>query len=133
MLTPVLIRLEYSEAGIFEDRATQMVLNRDFPVPDFRVINCDGILRITTERLSLEYDTSLPFYESSLIIKLLGNLSPYSNVWRFGQKSRDLGGTARSLDAADGEIPLEQGLLSRDGFSVIDDSNSLVISDNGWI
>ena len=34
MLTDVLVRLEYSEDGIFEDRATQMVINRDFPNRD---------------------------------------------------------------------------------------------------
>ncbi len=34
MLTTALIRFEYSEDGGFEDRATQMVCNRDFPVPD---------------------------------------------------------------------------------------------------
>ena len=37
MLTTALIRFEYSEDGGFEDRATQMVCNRDFPVPEFRV------------------------------------------------------------------------------------------------
>ena len=30
-LTEALVRLEYSEDGIFEDRATQVVLNRNFP------------------------------------------------------------------------------------------------------
>lgn len=30
MLTEGLVRLEYSEDGIFEDRATQTVINRDF-------------------------------------------------------------------------------------------------------
>ena len=35
MLTTALIRFEYSEDGGFEDRATQMVCNRDFPVQEF--------------------------------------------------------------------------------------------------
>ena len=33
ILTPSLVRLEYSELGDFEDRATQTVINRDFIVP----------------------------------------------------------------------------------------------------
>ena len=33
-LTEGLLRLEYSEDGVFEDRATQMVFFRDFPVMD---------------------------------------------------------------------------------------------------
>ena len=34
LLTEGLLRLEYSEDGVFEDRATQMVFFRDFPVMD---------------------------------------------------------------------------------------------------
>ena len=36
VLTPWLLRLEYNENGIFEDRPTQCVWNRSFPVPSFR-------------------------------------------------------------------------------------------------
>ena len=39
VLTPALIRLEYHPHGRFEDRATQYVLNRDFPVQIFRFRN----------------------------------------------------------------------------------------------
>ena len=35
LLTEGLIRLEYSEEGIFEDRATQCVWNRNFPKVNF--------------------------------------------------------------------------------------------------
>lgn len=38
MLTSALVRLEYNSEGVFEDRATQSVLNRDFPVPEFKVV-----------------------------------------------------------------------------------------------
>ena len=34
LLTEGLLRLEYSEDDVFEDRATQMVFFRDFPVMD---------------------------------------------------------------------------------------------------
>ena len=37
VLTPRLLRLEYSSTGVFEDRATQVVLDRDFPTPEFTV------------------------------------------------------------------------------------------------
>ena len=33
VLTTRLFRLEYSEDGVFEDRPTQCVLNRDFATP----------------------------------------------------------------------------------------------------
>lgn len=37
VLTSRLIRLEYSSTGHFEDRATRMAINRDFPVPAYQV------------------------------------------------------------------------------------------------
>ena len=44
VLTDRLMRLEYSEEGIFEDRATQVVLNRDFPETEYHMNRTrDGI------------------------------------------------------------------------------------------
>ena len=33
VLTPSMIRMEYSDKGIFVDQKTQMVVNREFTVP----------------------------------------------------------------------------------------------------
>ena len=33
VLTPSMIRMEYSEKGVFVDKKTQMVVNRTFDVP----------------------------------------------------------------------------------------------------
>ena len=53
MLTTALIRFVYSEDGGFEDRATQMVCNRDFPVPEFRVSDSGEELHIYTKDLEI--------------------------------------------------------------------------------
>src|SRR5262249_20148979 len=42
-------------------------------------------------------------------------------------------GTARTLDEIDGATELEPGILSTFGFSVMDDSDSVVLSEDGWI
>lgn len=52
-------------------------------------------------------------------------------MWRYGQKLRTLGGTARTLDEADGEIPVEDGLVSWQGYSVLDDSQSMLLTEDG--
>ena len=39
VLTDGLLRLEWADDGVFEDRATTFALRRDLPVPDFRVID----------------------------------------------------------------------------------------------
>ena len=44
VLTESLLRLEYSEDGIFEDRATQTVVNRNFPEVSFEVKETEDAL-----------------------------------------------------------------------------------------
>ena len=56
VLTEGLVRLEYNADGEFEDRATQMVLYRDFPEVDYRVIHTENGIEINTSRLHLVYD-----------------------------------------------------------------------------
>lgn len=132
VLTPQMIRIEYSKTGIFEDRPTQTVINRDFDVPKFRVIDKDDSLEIITDFVHLTYDKS-EFSKNGLNIKVRGNISAYHSIWHYGDEIYDLKGTARTLDEADGEIPLERGLLSRNGFSIIDDSKSLILKEDGWV
>ena len=127
-----MIRIEYSKTGIFEDRPTQTVINRDFDVPKFRVIDKDDSLEIITDFVHLTYDKS-EFSKNGLNIKVRGNISAYHSIWHYGDEIYDLKGTARTLDEADGEIPLERGLLSRNGFSIIDDSKSLILKEDGWV
>ena len=56
VLTEALVRLEYSEDGVFEDRATQTVLFRDFPKTGYHVVrNADGI-EVHTSMLHLIYN-----------------------------------------------------------------------------
>lgn len=55
------------------------------------------------------------------------------SVWNYGDTVQDLGGTARTLDNADGAIPLEHGLLSRAGYTLVDDSTSLVLEEDGRV
>ena len=55
VLTDSLIRLEYDKDQIFEDRATQSVINRQMGKTDFTVEKKDGSLFIKTERQSYMY------------------------------------------------------------------------------
>ena len=56
LLTEGLIRLEYSEEGIFEDRATQCVWNRDFPEVKFSYEETEDSLEIFTSMVHLIYN-----------------------------------------------------------------------------
>jgi len=132
VLTPELIRMEYSEEGYFEDRASQTVVNRNFPIPEFRVIDLGNKLELITDRLHLSYDKK-PFSRHGLSIRVRNEAGHLMSVWNYGDPVQDLRGTARTLDNADGVIPLEHGLLSRAGFTLVDDSSSLVLEEDGRV
>ena len=133
VLTARLFRLEYSEDGVFEDRPTQCVLNRDFPVPQFRVFETDGSLKIVTEGVVLLYDKQ-KFSPSGLSLTVKSKGNAHNGVWHYGEEAGDLRGTARTLDNADGAVELEHGLLSDwGGYSLLDDSRSLLIRPDGWV
>lgn len=131
ILTDSLLRLEYNENGVFEDRATQTVVNRDFPEVSYEVKETEDLLIIYTSYLEVQYDKK-EFTPYGLSIKVTGK-NHSNNAWHYGEEPRDLGGTARTLDTIDGELPLEHGIISQEGYSIIDDSNTLVFNSDGWI
>ncbi len=130
VLTSRMIRMEYSASGVFEDRPSQLALNRNFDFPEFRIIDDSDQLQIITEHVHLNYNKR-PFSPQGLSIQVKGNLSAYHSLWRYSEAGENLGGTARTLDAVDGAIELEPGLMSRNGYSTLDDSASLLLED-GW-
>lgn len=132
VLTSKLIRIEYSEQGVFEDRATQAVWNRQFDVPEYRIVEDDYNLQIITEDLHLYYKKG-EFKPSSLYIDLKGNFSAYDSRWYFGDTPKSLKGTYRTLDMADGPVELDEGIISKNGYSLIDDSKSFLLTEEGWV
>ena len=127
VLTPNLIRMEYSENGIFEDRASQTVFFRNFPVVNFEVFKEDQTLVIETKNLKLNYIVNTPFSIDTLSVKL--KCEPASE-WRFSEPFETLGGTVKTLDGINGSIKLNDGVCSRNGFSIINDSESLLLDDD---
>ncbi|MCR5558625.1 MAG: glycoside hydrolase family 31 protein [Butyrivibrio sp.] len=132
VLTDRMIRLEYSEEGVFEDRPSFAVVNRNLE-DNFEMYAKDqaDVLRIETKYLILNYDKK-EFSSQGLTIYLKEN----DVTWNFGEAYDDwsnLGGTARTLDDADGRVRLEKGLFGKKGYSVIDDSKSPVFDGNEYV
>lgn len=130
VLTPSLIRMEYAPDGIFEDRASQSVFHRDFPKCEFSCTCSDGIIVLQTNKLFLTYRENMPFGEETLAIKLKNEPA---SLWHYGEDFEDLGGTVKTLDTIVGACKLGRGIVSRNGFSVLDDSQSLVLEQDGWV
>ncbi len=138
VLTERMIRMEWNANGNFEDRATKLVMCRDFPVPKFEVRETADSLEIITDALHLYYDKQ-PFSPSGLSVRLNGMQRFRCAKWYYDMprvllynESSNLRGTAKTLDYADGACELQDGVLDRHGFTTLDDSETMVLDERGW-
>ena len=141
VLTPRLVRMEWAEDGAFEDRASLGIVNRDLPVPDFKVRKSGSKVTITTSALTLVYTGPAKFDAQNLKVTFTmagpsdkkGRPRTVKKTWTPGMDdSGNLLGTARTLDGFDyidkkpsGQYtrdPFDKGVASRDGWAVIDES-----------
>ncbi|GLX67239.1 glycoside hydrolase family 31 protein [Paenibacillus glycanilyticus] len=132
VLTSRLIRMEYNEQGKFEDLPSQTVINRDFATPAFEVYETEEYLEIQTSELLLKYDKKA-FSGNGLSVHVNDISGRYMKTWHYGEVPKDLKGTARTLDDINGALPLEPGILSKEGYALLDDSKSLESTEDGWI
>ncbi len=124
VLFPEMIRMEWSADGKFENRASLAFIDREQPVPEFSVKHKGDWVIIKTEKLELRYNKSLGrFSPKNLQIRL--TVAGKDVVWKPGIPNKgNLFGTTRTLDTVSGSIPLEPGLISRDGWVLVDDSHT---------
>jgi alpha-glucosidase (family GH31 glycosyl hydrolase)/putative sterol carrier protein len=131
VLTSRLLRLELSPTDTFEDRPSQAFWYRRQAVPQFMHGWQDGRFELQTEYLRLHYH---PNGDGKAIDALTITLKENGEEWQVGQEDgRNLLGTARTLDDVDGMLVLEEGLLSRSGWAVYDDSRRLLFTEKGWL
>lgn len=145
VLTDRLLRVEYSPDGSFEDRPSLAVANRKFPTTTYETLINGSSLTVRTAQVTLKIsDVTRPFSSRRVTAERNGD----GARWHFGMVDRsNLGGTVRTLDNWDGnrlsryagwddetgiqldweEQGLEPGLLSRSGWTVFDDSGSVVL------
>ena len=153
VLSDLLVRLEFSEEGYFEDRPTEFAIFRDFPIPQMKVDQNEKILDITTKYFNLRYVKEKSFNankyspDSTLKIKLL---DANNKEWYYGHpEARNYNGIIANLDRTkdnneDVAIDLKhikkkiedtfvktKGLYSPDGFVCIDDSKSNFLAEDG--
>lgn len=135
VLTDRLVRMEWAEDGVFEDRASLAIVNRNLPVPKYTKTLKNGVLTIKTDKLTLTYRGGR-FSKDNLSVKFaLGTWNPAV------EQSGNLKGTTRTLDGCLGfeqlsyrEKELENGILSRDGWALVDESGRHLFEevDSRW-
>ncbi len=129
ILTPAMIRMEWSAEGVFEDRASQAFINRRLPAPTFEPRTDGEWLVIDTGELVLRHKADgKRLGKGNLSVSL--ELNGRRVTWKPGTKDTgNLLGTWRTLDGVSGDSSLEPGLVSRDGWVVVDDSKRLVFDE----
>ena len=125
VITDRLLRVEVQNGSVFLDDPTQCVKCRSFASPQFTTHKKDEyVVEIKTAKCTFAFDFRARKLNSVL-------LEDGRNVTDF-QKG-NLHGTCRTLDGSNGKIKLNDGILSRDGVAFLDDSDSLIVENNGDI
>ncbi len=132
VITPSCIRIEYAPNGQFVDAPSLFAANRSARDNSARVTQSAASTAIATSAISLVYTPNgQPFSASNLRAEI--KRGTQTVTWAPGMPNPgNLGGTIRTLDGADGPVDLGQGLLSRDGWFLLDDSQTPLLTPT-WV
>jgi hypothetical protein len=125
VITPSLIRLEYAADRRFENRRSQVTEGRLRTAPRFETRVGNGTRIIKTSRLTLRWKRGSGRFDAGSTRLRVGKqrLRP-----RPGPNPAPLGGWRRSLDLVDGPVPLHEGMLSRAGWYLLDDTDTALVT-----
>lgn len=136
------VRMEYSPDGKFFNGKSFIAVKRDYPKAEYQVKDTKEGVVISTAEMVLSYKKDgQPFSTANLsIISAPG--APLAFSWHPGTENKgNLKGTYHTLDGYNGNLfennpdrpmPLEEGLLSTEGWTLIDDSKGYAFDDSDW-
>lgn len=136
ILTERLIRLEYNESGIFEDRPTNLIWYRSLPECKYMVKEDRNYLEIETKYLKLSYTKDKPFYGGKVnpMANLKVELKNTDRIWYYSHPEvRNFGAPGTDLTDKNGKVHFRKALYSIDGFVSIDDSKTDILNENGTL
>ncbi len=123
VLLPQVIRIEFDKSHTFTDEPTQSIWYRDHGRAAFESRQSGSRVIIDTGKVRFAVDTA----HGKLLHVQIDGKTVRPNV------RHNLKGTARTLDATFGPIPLKDGVLSSDGVALLDDSKSLLLNADGMV
>ena len=135
VLTERLIRLEYNNSGVFEDRPSEFALMRNFKRPNITVKEDKKYLEITSPYFRLFYIKERPFKGDILNKKknLLVDVLETNRTWYFKHPEvRNYEAPGYAFDQVkNNKLNMTKGLYSIDGFVSVDDSKTKVFLESG--
>ena len=123
VITPCMLRVEKQAQGKFCDEPTQSVWFRDFCKCKFETKEANGVVEIKTEKVTFAYSLKAG---KMLRIKLADGRTVKN------YKAGNLKGTSRTLDITAIDR-VGDGVCSKNGVAVLDDSDTLAIKEDGLI
>ncbi|HVW79903.1 MAG TPA: TIM-barrel domain-containing protein [Mycobacteriales bacterium] len=128
VLTPSLIRLEFSADGRFENSPTMVAQDRT-PIADFTSSLAHGVLTIRTSALVLRYRVAGGEFSPG-DVRITARHQHWSAApsWHSTGGHGNLGGWVRGLDDDLGPVALHPGLLTRAGWYLLDDSTDALLT-----
>lgn len=136
VITEGLFRAEYTTDGRFSDDRTLFAWNREARCPDCRIERLDSMTwLISTPRMKIRYVADgYPFGIFNLNVEFdnAGEKAVWNTRRSAFPSEKNLRGAVATLDRVDGRCELDEGILSRDGFYLVDDTGRDRIVD-GWL
>ncbi len=133
------VRMEWSPSGSFVDAPSFVAADRTPRKAAYTVGNSGKWVVIKTSKMEVRYRrASGQFTPDNLSIASAKGVKPFA--WKPGNKQQgNLKGTYRTLDGYNGDtkdngtpMPLEDGLLATDGWTLIDDSRNFLFDSSDW-
>lgn len=132
VITPNLIRLEYSKSGKFINAPSLFAVDRDTGFDGFKLEKTAGKLTIDTGPIRLVYTPNGDRFSPDNLRADI-KMGRKTVEWRPGMKNTgNLGGTIRTVDGVSKPVHLGEGVLSRDGWYLQDDSKRHLYTDD-WV
>ncbi len=132
VIAPELVRMEYSKDAKFLDEPTLFAANRNAYTPEYTVTTENGKTIIETSRFKLTYAPDGNMFSPQ---NLQAEIKKGNEIvtWTPGIKNKgNLGGTIRTVDGVSKPVYLNEGVLSLDGWYLLDDKNRHILTKD-WV
>jgi len=132
VIDPFCVRMEYQPENKFIDDPSLFAIERKTDFQNFTTQQWQDHIIIDTGKLEVTFINDGKIFNNKNLSVSIRQEHGQPILWYAGEKNKNnLGGTRDGLDGIDGPVQLDDGILARDGWFVLDDQKN-ILKDN-WI